>query len=125
MEEKNHINLYAIIIVVAVIMVVALPLIRAIDKASNRREVIGTVTDKGVKNKSDDSKYLVYTEDQFGNIAVYEITDSLFAGRFDSSDTYAGIKVGKTYKFDVGGTRSEIFSFYPNIYGYEEIKKER
>lgn len=97
---------------------------RPFNKALNRREITATVTDKEVKNKSNDSKYLVYTKDESGDIQVFEITDALFAWQFDSSDIYAGIEVGKTYVFDVGGSRNKFFSWYPNIYGYEEAKSK-
>lgn len=95
---------------------------RPINKVINRREVTATVTDKEVKNYSDESKYLVYTKDENGDVQVFEITDALFAWQFDSSDIYAGIEVGKTYVFDVGGSRNKLFSWYPNIYGYEELE---
>ena len=44
-------------------------------------------------------------------------------GRFNSSDMYAEIEVGKTYKFEVGGSRNELWSWYPNIYKYEEVEQ--
>lgn len=97
---------------------------RPFNKVSNRREITATVTDKEVKNKKEDSKYLVYTKDESGEIQVFEITDALFAWQFDSSDIYAGIEIGKTYVFDVGGSRNKFFSWYPNIYGYEEVKSK-
>lgn len=98
---------------------------RPINKISNRREIVATVTDKEVKNKKDESKYLVFTKDKNGENQVFEITDALFAWRFDSSDTYAGIEIGKTYAFDVGGSRNKLFSWYPNIYGYREVGDNR
>lgn len=85
------------------------------------RDVTVTVTDKTVKNDSGDGKYLIYTKDAEGEIEVYEITDSLFSGRFDSSDDYAEIEVGKTYKFDVAGSRVRFLSWYPNIYEIQKI----
>lgn len=39
---------------------------RPFNKVSNRREITATVTDKEVKNKKEDSKYLVYTKDESG-----------------------------------------------------------
>lgn len=94
---------------------------RPFNKVMNRREIVVTVTDKEVKNKNNDSKYLVYTKDKNGKIFVLEITDSLFALQFDSSDIYAGIEVGCTYKFSIGGSRNKFLSWYPNIYKYNKI----
>jgi hypothetical protein len=65
---------------------------------------------------------LVYTKDTNDKIYVYEITDAWLAGRFNSSNVYAGIEVGKTYNFTVGGSRKEFLSWYPNIYEYEIVK---
>ena len=74
------------------LVVIALCIYRPINKVVNKREVTVTVTEKAVKNGGESGKYLIYTEDEEGNIAVYEITDSLLAFRFDSSDVYAAIK---------------------------------
>lgn len=80
-----------------------------------------SVTDKNVKRKNDSDIYLVYTKKDDGTIEVFQITDSLLAGRFDSSDVYAAIEIGHKYKFGVRGDRTPLFSWYPNIYEYEEI----
>lgn len=96
---------------------------RTFNKVSNRREITATVTDKDVKNSDGESKYLVFTKTSDGETAVFEVTDSLLEGRFDSSDVYAEIEVGKTYKLDVGGSRNNFFSWYPNIYEYKEVKE--
>ena len=118
---KNFAAIAAILFAVGILLV---GLYRPFNKVSNRREITATATDKEVKNKKEDSKYLVYTKDENGEIQVFEITDALFAWQFGSSDIYAGIEIGKTYVFDVGGSRNKFFSWYPNIYGYEEVKSE-
>lgn len=114
----------AIIAIIVMVIVVGGELWRPFDKVSNEREVIVTVTDKAVKNNSSDSKYLIFGEDENGQILTLEITDSLWNGRFNSSDVYAGIKEGQTYKFTVAGSRNEWRSWYPNIYEYELIEQE-
>jgi hypothetical protein len=110
------------IYIVIIIILIGMCLYRPINKVSNERQVTATVTDKNVKNSSDDSKYLVYTIDENNNIATYEITDSFLKGRFNSSDVYAGIEVGKTYTFTIAGSRNGFLSWYPNIYEYQEVK---
>lgn len=106
-----------------IVLSIILCLIHPINKISNIRETTTvTVTDKTVKNNGDDGKYLVFTEDTKGNIEVFEITDSLLKGRFNSSDVYAAINVGETYIFTVGGSRNEFLSWYPNIYEYKLIE---
>lgn len=76
------------------------------------------VTDKAVKQSKEDSKYLVFTKVN-DEVEVFEITDSIIQGRYNSSDMYAVIEVGKTYDFKVVGERIPFFSMYPNIIGYE------
>ena len=112
-----------VMIGVLVVVILLRCFCRPINKVSNRREITATVTDKDVKNSDKESKYLVFTKTSDGETEVFEVTDALFAWRFDSSDLYAEIEVGKAYKFDVGGSRNRLLSWYPNIYGYEEIKE--
>lgn len=111
-----------ILCMIIAVIVLGISIYRPFNKVSDRREVITTVTDKAVKNSDNDSKYLIFTEDKDGHIETYEITDSWIAGRLDSSDVYAGIKVGNTYKFKIGGSRNKLMSWYPNIYEYELVE---
>lgn len=118
---------YAIFLVVVVIIVIGIGLAscaQSVNQGLERREEIGTVTDKGIKRSGDDDKYLVYTKDENGNSQVFEVTDNILAGRFNSSDVYAEIEIGKTYEFTVGGSRNQFMSWYPNIYSFEEVENE-
>ena len=81
-----------------------------------------TVTEKVVKNSKDRSKYLIFTKDEEDRVKVIQNTDSLLKGKFNSSDIYADLKVGKTYDFDVYGFRIPFFSKYENIESYKEVK---
>ncbi|MBC5675588.1 hypothetical protein H8S76_25485 [Blautia sp. NSJ-34] len=108
--------------IVGIIIIFSIAFYRPINKVSNKREATAVVTDKVVKNSSDQGRYLIFTEDEDGNINTYEITDSLLAGRFDSSDLYASIKVGGKYRFEIGGSRNQVLSWYPNIYSCELIE---
>jgi hypothetical protein len=81
----------------------------------NYRKVTVTVTDKGIKNYKGGSKYLIYTKDENNKIATYRIEDSLVQGKFNSSDIYGSIEVGKKYTFEIAGERNEFLSMYPNI----------
>ncbi len=116
-------TVFGMVVIIFSLVALCISFSRPFNKVSNRREVTATVTDKEVKNKSNNSKYLIFTKNENEDIAVFEITDALFAGQFDSSDIYGGIEIGKTYKFDVGGSRNKLLSWYPNIYGYEEVEE--
>jgi hypothetical protein len=61
-------------------------------------------------NKGDDSKYLVFTDEE-----TFENTDSYLSWKFDSSDVHGHLKEGQTYKVKVRGWRWKMFSSYRNI----------
>ena len=123
-SESENILGVTVIFIIAIVIVLGVGIYRPFNKVSDMRDVTVTVTDKTVKNDGDDGKYLIFTEDKDGNIATFEITDSLIAGRFNSSDVYAAIKVDNTYTFTVGGSRNEFMSWYPNIYEYKLVEDE-
>ena len=124
-SESENILWVTVIFIIAIVIVLGVGIYRPFNKVSDMRDVTVTVTDKTVKNDGDDGKYLIFTEDKDGNIATFEITDSWIAGRFNSSDVYAAIKVGNTYTFTVGGSRNEFMSWYPNIYEYKLVEEEK
>ena len=74
-----------------------------------------TVTKTERINQGEDSKYLVYTENE-----TFENTDSWLYLKFDSSDLYGHMKANETYKVKVAGWRWKFFSSYRNIVSLEE-----
>ena len=79
------------------------------------------VVDKERVNYSDGSKYLIYCNDVNDNNIVFENTDCWIRGKFNSSEVYMELEVGKTYEVTVTGFRIPIFSMYQNIIGVTEI----
>ena len=71
-----------------------------------------TVVDKErvVDSGGGDSKYLVFTETE-----VFENTDCLALGKFNSSDVYGQLEIGETYQVQVYGWRIPFLSMYRNI----------
>lgn len=122
-RSRSHSNAPLGFYLIALIVLIIICVGRPINKVQNMRNVTVTVTDKAVKNKSDDGKYLVFGKYENGEVCTLEITDSLLMLRFDSSDVYAGIEVGNTYVFKVGGSRNKLFSWYPNIYEYSLVEE--
>ena len=107
---------FTVFIIISIVASLSILIGREIDLSANRYTITATVTDKAVKNYDDNGRYLIYTKDSDGTILVMEIEDNIFVGQFNSSDIYAEIETGKTYTFDVGGSRGPIFSWYPDIY---------
>lgn len=119
--RNNEFNIGTAAITVIIIIICAVAIGRPITKAYARKEITATVKDKSTKRGGDKDKYLIYCKDNAGRTQVFEITDSFLAMRFNSSDLYAEIEVGKKYIFDVGGNRVPFMSWYPNIYSAREI----
>lgn len=124
MLEENKMTLTEILAIFGLILIVIIAFGSCCMRNSNKRTVTVEVTDKGIKTKGEDSKYLIYTKDAAGEIMVFEITDTLVYQRFNSSDVYAGIEIGKTYDFTIVGIRFPFFSMYPNIINYQEVESD-
>lgn len=87
----------------------------------NEHSYTVTITDKDRVYNEDSSKYLIFGEDsETGETRVFENTDTLIKGKFNSSDFYGNLKVGETYKITVVGYRIPLFSWYENIIKYEK-----
>lgn len=82
----------------------------------NEETIECTIEDKWVKRKDKSDIYLVQCDNE-----VYQITDLLFKGKFNSSDIYANLKVGNTYEITTTGYRFEFLSMYKNINEYEKV----
>ena len=126
--HDNKITGFEIFCVLGVIIIVIICLFTScghtIDRNSNKREVIGTVTEKTVKKIDTQDKYLIFVKiEGEDEIQVFEITDNWVEGKLNSSTIYGNIKVGKTYTFTIKGSRNEMLSWYPNISKVEEQKK--
>lgn len=96
-----------------------------IDRNSNKRDVVGTVTEKTVKRSDEQDRYLIFVEiEGEDEVQVFEVTDNWIEGKINSSTIYGNIKVGETYTFTIKGSRNEMLSWYPNISKAEKQKKE-
>lgn len=107
---NNNINLvFNVTIIIVIISVFAIT--SYIFEYSNSKELIIEVKDKYVKNNDNNDKYIII--DTKNN--AYEITDLFFIWKFNSTDIYSSLEIGKTYKISITGIRCRIFSNYPNI----------
>ncbi len=76
-----------------------------------------TVEDKESIRSKGGSKYLIFTDKE-----VFQNTDSWLKGKFNSSDFYRDLKVGKRYHIKTIGFRVPFLSWYKNIIYQKEIK---
>ena len=126
--HDNKITGFEIFCVLGVIIIVIICLFTScghtIDRNSNEREVVGTVTEKTVKRSDKQDKYLIFVKiEGEEEIQVFEITDNWVEGKLNSSTIYGNIKVEETYTFTIKGSRNEMLSWYPNISKVEKQKK--
>ena len=126
--HDNKITGFEIFCVLGAIIIVIICLFTScghtIDRNSNEREVVGTVTEKTVKRSDKQDKYLIFVKiEGEEEIQVFEITDNWVEGKLNSSTIYGNIKVGETYTFTIKGSRNEMLSWYPNISKVEKQKK--
>ena len=70
----------------------------------------------GSTGKQTESKYLIFTDKE-----VFEESDEMFRGKFNSSDIYNELEPGKTYQVKVIGFRIPFLSMYRNIIEVEPI----
>lgn len=117
MKENIKVEIIIIILVLAVFLG-GIALV-----SFNDHTYVVEVTDKERVNYSDSGKYLIYGQED-NNTLVLKNTDSLLRGKFNSSDIYAELEIGKTYEFTVVGYRIPILSDYENIIEYKEITNE-
>lgn len=96
--------------------VLALTTIPPVALVQSREPVTITVTDKERVTDSNGSKYLIFTEQ-----GTFEVTDSLVATRWNSSDVYGEIEEGGTYTATRQGWRVPFMSLYPNLLDVEEV----
>lgn len=69
-----------------------------------------------------ESKYLVFGEDKEGNVMVFENTDCIVRGKWNSSNLQGELKEGSTYRITVVGYRIEFLSIYQNIIKIEKAE---
>ena len=84
----------------------------------NPQTITCEVKEKWVKRNGERDLYLIKCDN-----TVYKISDLLFKGKFNSSDIYASLEVGKTYEIKTTGYRIKFLSDYQNINKYKEVNE--
>ncbi len=109
-----------IFIVIIVLICLLGGLVTNIIETYNDTTYTITITDKERVNDGETSKYLIFGKDPNGETMVFENTDTLMRGKFNSSTIYGNLEIGKTYEITVIGFRVPILSWYQNIISYSE-----
>jgi hypothetical protein len=112
-EDHRYRRRAVVLVVLAVALVLALVLAGALAyRASAQDRLQVRVKDKQrvCESSGGSCRYLLYTDD-----GTFQITDSMWFWRFDSSDLYGAIDRGAVYDFKVSGWRLPFVSAYPNV----------
>ena len=88
--------------------------VRTLDTVLIKDKQISTETEPDTKKVV--STYLIYTDH-----GVFRNDDAGWHLKYNSSDFYGNLDVGKTYRLKVYGWRIPIFSMYPNLVAMEEV----
>lgn len=119
---KEHLGLIIFAVIATLIVVIIVGSV-VLQHTSRHFDTI-TVSEKTVKRsgygENTVEKYLIFSTDG----RVYENTDSLIEGKFNSSNVYGMLVPGNTYKIESYGYRLPYYSMYPNIVNVKEIAKK-
>lgn len=125
-KMRKRMRLHKILMVVFFVVILGLSVASFVIFSFNDTEYTITVTDKeriySGSGDTSSSKYLVFGDDENGNSFVFENTDTLLRGKWDSSNIQGQLKEGNTYKITVVGYRVPFLSMYQNIIKVEEVK---
>ncbi len=103
----------AIFIIVILLVIISI----GVDIICNAHEstYIITITDKERIAEGSNSKYLVFGNDDNGNVLVFENTDTFWRFKWNSSNIQGELILGNRYQITVVGFRVPLFSMYENI----------
>ncbi|WP_433426266.1 hypothetical protein ACQP1V_43150 (plasmid) [Microtetraspora malaysiensis] len=106
-NDRNELLAGCLVIVVLVVIAVIIGLAKT---TTTHTETITVQSKERVCSGRSDCKYLIWTDQ-----GVYQNSDAWLSGKFNSSDIYGALTVGRTYRVKVNGWRIQITSSYPNI----------
>ena len=110
---------FSIIVGIIILGIIGVAIYFGTVEYQNKETIEITVKDKYIKRNGDTDLYLVASEEG----ETYKIQDLLFKGKFNSTDLYNELEVGKKYKITTTGIRLQYFSMYKNINKIEEIEE--
>ena len=119
-KTRKMVSFSFILVIILAALIVIGSIIGGISLYTHTSEYTITITGKERVYQSEESKYLVFGEDANGSSLVFENTDSLFHGKWNSSNIQGQLKEGNTYTIKVYGYRIPILSMYENIIEVKE-----
>jgi len=108
------------LLVVAVLTIIVVPIaigVTAYLSSQHQQTITVNKSERIVDNGGKSSRYLIYTKQ-----GVYQDTDTLLFGKFNSSDLYSQLQQNKTYSCLTVGWRVPFLSWYPNLIKCQETR---
>lgn len=121
--KKKRFKSHKLFMIGGIVLFIIVGLVTTIPFSFNDHKYTIKITDKERINKDDESKYLIFGENETEQGLVFENTDSLLRVKFNSSNIYSKLKVGNTYEITVVGYRVPFMSWYENIIDVQEVGK--
>ena len=110
-KKKRNILIIVLIVIILGVLIFLLSIVYDISFALTTGKETITVEEKWVKYHGEDAKYLVSST----NGQVFQITDTFWKWRWNSSNLYAQLEPDKEYAIVTQGWRFPFFSDYKNI----------
>ena len=110
---------FSIIVGIIILGIVGVAIYFGTVEYQNEETIEITVKDKYIKRSGKTDLYLIASEEG----ETYKISDLFFKSKFNSTDLYNQLEIGKKYKVEVTGIRNQFLSMYKNINKIEEIEK--
>jgi hypothetical protein len=102
----RHLQVLVLVFLIAFV----LTLMASYQLGTVNEPTVVTITHKERVETQKHSGYLIFTDQ-----GTYSNTDALLHGKFNSSDIYGRIEIGKRYRLTSYGWRIGVTSSYPNI----------
>ena len=120
MKSENGVIevIFSIIVGIVILGIIGVSIYFSTVEYQNEETIEITVKDKYIKRSGDTDLYLVVSEDN----ETYKISDLIFKGKFNSTDSYNQLEKGEKYRITVTGVRLQYFSMYKNINKIEKIE---
>ena len=121
-HKSEHGSTDAWLSLIAIAIMVVIAALFACGKAlwhhTHVDHITATITKMERVNYGDSSKYLVWTDvqdEQGTHSETFEDVDAWYFRKWNSSDVYGALEIGKTYNLKVSGVRWRFMSWYRNI----------
>lgn len=111
-RKRNFLDFKIKILIISVIVMLGLIMF---SPHFFRNTYIVTIANKRVITRGNIDTYLIYTQNEEGNIKIFENTNSLLEFKINSKDVYWSLIINRKYEIKAYGLSIPLLSYYQNI----------